>query len=108
MAPRSRSEKFETGTNLFFKTTWWLPVPLRPAAYQLSSICHSRAETLDSAVAKLVYSLLKMTSQLMCAVIRRRNRRRSRLDLKTLDLALELRDTLFQPKDVLAVRVVHA
>jgi hypothetical protein len=49
-----------------------------------------------------------MTSQLMCAVIGRPNRRCSRLDLKTFNFALELRDTLFQPKHVLAVRIVHA
>jgi hypothetical protein len=49
-----------------------------------------------------------MTLQLMDAVIRRANRRCSGLDLKTFNFALELRSTLFQPKHVLAARIVLA
>jgi hypothetical protein len=44
----------------------------------------------------------------MDTVIRRPNRRSAGLDLETFKVALELRDTLLQPEQVLAARIVHA
>ncbi|WP_291702065.1 hypothetical protein [Bradyrhizobium sp.] len=55
-----------------------------------------------------VRSLLQTTLQLMDAAIRRASRRCSGSDLKTFNFALDPRNTLFQPKHVLAARIVHA
>jgi hypothetical protein len=44
----------------------------------------------------------------MDTVIRRSGRRRSELDLKTFDFALESCDAIFQPEHVPAARIVHA
>jgi hypothetical protein len=44
----------------------------------------------------------------MDTVVRRSGRRRSKLDLKTLNLALKPCDAILQPKHVIAARIVHA
>src|SRR5690242_432386 len=44
----------------------------------------------------------------MDTVVRRSRRRRLKLDLKTLNLALELCDTIFQTGHAVAARIVHA